>query len=578
MRGTTLLKCSNALISAHKLGRHYVNQYALPNLLSRGILVTHQNQRQRSACFTCGNIHRIGNRNNTANLYNSSKIHTSCSRQNSDNGPVRVRFAPSPTGMLHIGGLRTAVYNFLLARKKGGEFILRIEDTDRSRFVPGAVEMLTESLKWAGIHPDEGPGIGGNYGPYVQSERLDIYQENIKTLLENGSAYRCFCTPKRLELLRKEHTRRKEIPKYDNRCRHISDATIQEKLDAKTPHVIRFKLAECVDSWHDVVLGPRSVELWKHEGDPVLMKSDGFPTYHLANVIDDHAMSITHVLRGEEWYISTPKHLQLYKAFGWDPPEYAHLPLLLNSDGSKLSKRNADVDVESYKKKDIFPMALINFITSMGGGFTEQHEGMWSLDELIQRFDITKLNSHSCKVDFERLQIFNRFELHRHLESPSERMNLVASVRSKLATKYPNEIARTLSAEEIIRIVKWAKDRIHTLDDLIGQSYSYIWARPLLTLKDIINETECDEKTVMTVLKNTLSTIRESQFDAETLNSLLRQQGKMLKEDVKFKDFMKILRTSLTGSKEGPPVAEVMLILEKKETCLRLDYKRLQSA
>ncbi|BFZ21169.1 hypothetical protein BsWGS_24208 [Bradybaena similaris] len=220
---------------------------------------------------------------------------------------VRVRFAPSPTGFLHLGGLRTALYNFLFARStQNGRFILRIEDTDQTRAVPGAVEKLQQALNWAGLVPDEGPGVGGKYGPYVQSQRLDIYQKNIKTLLENGWAYPCFCSARRLELTRKEAARKGEPSKYDGRCRSLSKAQMDEYQSQGMPFVVRLKLEPTLDPWDDMVKGVMSHNVHDSEGDPVLMKSDGYPTYHFANVVDDHLMKVSHVLRGSEWISSTP--------------------------------------------------------------------------------------------------------------------------------------------------------------------------------------------------------------------------------------------------------------------------------
>ena len=279
---------------------------------------------------------------------------------------VRVRFAPSPTGFLHVGGLRTALFNYLFARNSGGKFILRIEDTDRARYVEGAVDNLITTLRWAGLDYDEGPVVGGDFGPYVQSERLAIYKKHVDVLLEKRVAYRCFCTPERLDAMRKEQEKKKLQPKYDRTCLSLSENEIEANLSAGKPYVVRLKVPDNVTiKFSDIIRG--DVEFASERvDDQVLLKSDGYPTYHLANVVDDHLMNISHVIRGEEWLSSTPKHVLLYEAFGWELPKFAHLPLLLNPDRSKLSKRQGDVAVEDYRDKGYLKEALVNFVALLG--------------------------------------------------------------------------------------------------------------------------------------------------------------------------------------------------------------------
>ncbi|UYV65119.1 EARS2 [Cordylochernes scorpioides] len=243
---------------------------------------------------------------------------------------IRVRFAPSPTGDIHFGGFRTALFNYIYAKQNNGSFILRIEDTDKNRLVPGAQAKLEALLHWTGIEPDESPTHGGNYGPYVQSERLTIYKKYVDQLVEKGAAYPCFCSDVRLKLMKKESARLHQHGRYDNRCRHLTPQEIKDKMVAGTPHCIRFKLIEGPVNFHDIVLGHLSIDTSLTEGDPVILKSDGYPTYHLACVVDDHLMEVSHVLRGIEWHTSTPKHLMLYQALGWNPPLFAHLPLIVD--------------------------------------------------------------------------------------------------------------------------------------------------------------------------------------------------------------------------------------------------------
>ena len=265
---------------------------------------------------------------------------------------IRVRLAPSPTGYLHVGGLRTALYNYLFAKKNNGTFILRIEDTDRNRYVEGAVEKLIKALKWAGLHYDEGPEVGGEFGPYFQSQRLDIYKKYADELIAKGKAYYCFCSPERLKSLREEQEKQK-LPqaKYDKHCLHLSKLEVEKNLSASIPNVVRLNIEQNqLIKFDDLIRGHVEFES-NNVDDQILIKGDGYPTYHLANVVDDHLMKITHVIRGEEWLSSTPKHVLLYDSFGWDRPKFAHLPLLLNPDRSKLSKRQGDVAVEDYREK-----------------------------------------------------------------------------------------------------------------------------------------------------------------------------------------------------------------------------------
>jgi len=281
--------------------------------------------------------------------------------------PIRVRFAPSPTGYLHIGGLCTALYDFLFARHHGGTFILRIEDTDRSRYVEGAVENLIHSLRSLDLEIDEGPGIGGDFGPYVQSQRLELYRAEAQRLLDSGDAYHCFCTPETLTQMREEQQKKGEFVKYDRRCLALSKAEVQEKLQRGEAHVIRLKMPDNhVFRFHDLIRGEVEMDATQSD-DQVLMKSDGFPTYHLAAVVDDHHMKISHVIRGEEWLSSTPKHIWLNQCMGWEAPLWVHLPLILNTDRSKLSKRMNDVSVESYLQKGYLKEALLNFVALWAG-------------------------------------------------------------------------------------------------------------------------------------------------------------------------------------------------------------------
>ena len=326
---------------------------------------------------------------------------------------IRVRFAPSPTGELHVGGLRTALFNYLFARHTGGTFLLRIEDTDRARHVPGSEERIVELLQWAGMAPAEGPHIGGPHAPYRQSERLDHYRKSAEALLEAGHAYRCYCSPETLEAMRAEQTARGDaVIQYDGRCRGLSDAERARREAGGDKPVIRMHVP--ADGGpivvNDLVRGDVAFDSAQLD-DQVLIKSDGFPTYHLAVVTDDHAMGITHVLRAEEWLPSTPKHLLLYRWLGWEPPQYAHLPLLLNADRSKMSKRKGDVAVEAYREQGYLPEALVNFIALLGWSSGDDRE-IFSPQELIDAFSIERIGKTGAVFDRDKLDWMNQQYIH----------------------------------------------------------------------------------------------------------------------------------------------------------------------
>ncbi|MBN2780848.1 MAG: glutamate--tRNA ligase [Candidatus Marinimicrobia bacterium] len=318
---------------------------------------------------------------------------------------VVTRFAPSPTGFVHVGSHRTALYNYIFARQQGGRFILRIEDTDQNRYVEGAVENLLSSLSRLGVSYDAGPGKEDAFGPYFQSERLSLYRREVEKLLASGHAYRCFCSAERLEAVRNEQLEQQVPTGYDGACRGLT----REESDRRArdeAFVIRLKVPrEGMCAFHDIVRGDVEIA-WSQIDDQVLMKSDGFPTYHLANVVDDHYMEVTHIIRGEEWLPSVPKHLYLYESFGWKAPHMAHLPLLLNPDRSKLSKRQGDVAVEDYLKKGYLPDALNNFLALMGWNPGGKNE-IYTLDELIAAFDINKITKSGAVFDVQKLNWMN---------------------------------------------------------------------------------------------------------------------------------------------------------------------------
>lgn len=324
---------------------------------------------------------------------------------------IRVRFAPSPTGFLHVGGLRTAFYNWAFARSTGGKFLLRIEDTDQTRLVEGAVENLIASLRWAGIEADEGPHVGGGHGPYVQSERLAIYREHVDKLLELGQAYPCFATAEELQDMREKQMAAGENPRYDGRYRSLDSAEAKRRIEAGESHVVRLKVPQGEDVvFEDIVRGTVSINTDTVD-DQVLMKSDGFPTYHLAAVVDDHLMEITHVIRGEEWLTSTPKHILLNRAFGWEPPRYAHLPLIVNESKKKLSKRDGDVSVESYRDNGFSAIGLVNFLALLGWSAGDDKEFYENLDSLAEAFTLERISKAPSVFDVAKLRHINFLHL-----------------------------------------------------------------------------------------------------------------------------------------------------------------------
>lgn len=465
---------------------------------------------------------------------------------------VRVRFAPSPTGYLHVGGLRTALYNYLFAKKHGGTFILRIEDTDRTRLVQGALENLVATLTWAGLPFDEGPGVGGPHGPYIQSERTELYQRLGKELLENGHAYKCFCTAERLDDMRNYQQRMGQPPRYDKFCEHLSAAEVKEKENAGLPYVVRMKVPERTIRFHDEIRGLIEIEP-SNIDDQVLLKSDGFPTYHLANVIDDHDMEITHVIRGEEWLPSTPKHILLYEYFGWTPPKFAHLPLLLNSDRSKLSKRQGDVAVEDYRAKGYEREALINFVAFLGWNPGSEKE-IFTVQELGQEFDLDRVGKSGAIFNVDKLNWFN--QQHLKVKPAGEILEQIRPVIT--------EHGISASDEFIAKVIELMRDRVNFLPEFITFAL-YFFQDP----KEYDMETISKKWTPETL--NWLSALNEklknlADFSHEQIENQLKLTAENL--GVKPGGMVQPLRIAISGVSAGPALYMMMEILGK-ETCLR---------
>lgn len=471
---------------------------------------------------------------------------------------IRLRFAPSPTGFLHIGNLRSALFGYLIAKNLGGKFILRIEDTDQKREVDGAVEKLLDILDWVGVKFDEGPHVGGPFAPYTQTERLEIYQKYIQELLDKGLAYHCFCSAERLETMRNEQTAQKLAPRYDRHCRDLSAAEVEKRIAAGEKYVIRQKMpltGEVIV--YDELRGEIKFQASDLE-DHVLIKSDGVPTYHFANIVDDHLMEITHVTRGDEWLPSYPKNILLYQAFGWTPPKYIHLPLILNKTGGKLSKRQGDVFVEDYRLKGYLPEAIINFCVLLGWHSKDDKE-IYSLEELLTAFDLKGMGSSPAVFDLEKLDFFNGYY-----------------IRQKTATELAN-LCRSyldnpmIDQADLEKVIGLAQDRMKKLSD-ITELTSFIFTDKLeydsnlLIWKSLSLE---DVKRNLKEIKDLLDKVEIKDWNKDYLESYLIDYIKS--HDKKVGDYLWPLRVALTGLKNSPGPFEVASALEKDKTLKRID-------
>lgn len=473
---------------------------------------------------------------------------------------IRVRFAPSPTGYLHVGGLRTALYNYLFAKRNGGKFILRIEDTDRNRFVEGAVENLINSLKWCGLEYDEGPDIGGNNGPYMQSLRLDIYNKYITELVDKGHAYYCFCTPERLEALREEQQRQK-LPqaKYDKHCLDLTKEEIESNFKNNIPYVIRLNVIRNMKiAFDDIVRGHVEFES-NNIDDQVLIKSDGYPTYHLANVVDDHLMEISHVIRGEEWLSSTPKHVLLYDSFGWQRPVFAHLPLLLNPDRSKLSKRQGDVAVEDYRSKGYLKEALINFVALLGWNAGDDRE-FYYLDEMVDSFSLERVNKAGAVFDLEKLNWLNA----EHLRKKSNEDILIMLKESIGQSVYKSGL---YSDEYLSNVITAMKERVSFVNEFLSKS-PYFFEAPK-EYEQSAKEKNWKPETPEQLIKfrdAILNIDKPSKEDYEqvlvkTAEELSIGKGKLIHP----------LRLALSGQSTGPGMFDLLFILGRDEVVNRIN-------
>ncbi len=471
---------------------------------------------------------------------------------------VRVRFAPSPTGYLHVGGLRTALYNYLFAKGKSGKFVLRIEDTDQSRKVEGAVENLISTLDWSGVHYDEGPGRDGEFGPYIQSQRLEIYRRHAEQLIQSGKAYYCFCTPERLEQVRKEQMARKQDPRYDRHCRTIPPAEAEKRKQAGERCVVRMMVPlEGELEFQDLIRGTVTIA-YKMLDDQVLIKSDGYPTYHLAVVVDDHLMGVTHVIRGEEWLPSTPKHILLYEYLGWDLPVFAHLPLLLNPDKSKLSKRQGDVAVEDYKAKGYLPEAIVNFVALLGWNPGDERE-IFSLEQLAKEFSLGRVGKSGAVFNVEKLD-WLQFQ-HMKLKPEPE---VLSMVRDYLGTSQFS--GQKLSDEYLAAVIRAMRERATFVRDFVDKC-PYFYTAPRTYDQDVLKKRwTSDANARLTKLAAEFEKLNQPTKD-DYEQALHRAADGM---GIKHSELIHPLRLAVSGMGVGPGLFDILSILGKEETVRRI--------
>ena len=481
----------------------------------------------------------------------------------------RVRYAPSPTGFPHVGNIHTALFNWLFARHTGGTFILRIEDTDQDRVVPGSLEAIYESLRWLGLTWDEGPEVGGPFGPYFQSERLPIYRTYAEQLIASGHAYRCFCTEERLARLRAAQEARKEPPRYDRFCRSLPAAEVAGRVRAGEPHVIRLAVPEAGEtSFHDLLRGEITFKNALID-DQVLIKSDGWPTYHMANVVDDHLMGVTHVLRGDEWISSTPKHVLLYRFLGWDLPVFGHFPILLTTSRAKLSKRRGAPDILELRDRGYLPEAVINFLALLGWAPDEKTE-ILSRDELIQRFSLERVGATPAVYNPEKLDWMNGYYI-RQLAPDDLAERLVPFYQR--AGLIPSDSVPAAMRSLVHRLVPLIQERIKTLAE--GPELTDFFFRDdlvydpaLLIAKGWSREQTLDALRQARERLAALARPPEA-FQAAALDPAMRALADEL--GVKTGPLFGVLRVAVTGRTVAPPLFQTMEVLGPVRTLERID-------
>ncbi|MGL4523982.1 MAG: glutamate--tRNA ligase [Spirochaetia bacterium] len=483
---------------------------------------------------------------------------------------VRVRYAPSPTGYQHIGGARTALFNYFFARAHGGAFILRVEDTDQTRYFDEALQDLYQTLDWLGIVCDEGPEQGGKYGPYIQSQRSDLYKKYTQELIDKGHAYHCYCSAARLERIRKIQEANGMAPGYDRHCRHLTDEE-RKKFAAECAHpVVRFKIPEDgAVTVHDELLGDVTRECKDINPDPILMKSDGLPTYHLANIVDDHLMQITHVLRAQEWLPSAPLHALLYQALGWDMPKLCHLPMVMGQDGQKLSKRHGATSVKDFRAKGYLPQAIVNYISLLGWSLDDSTE-FFSLQDLCKFFRLERLNKAPAVFDYKKLDWFNGHYLRKL--TPQELFDLMMPF--VLQAGYLQDSLSAKDVQIFKQAVPLIQERLHYLSD-VGDLLKFLFIKPKDYDVQVAIPKKTDLQTTLKILDMAIEIFEgmENQSDEE-LEQMCRQKAEAMQ--IKVGAFLQPVRVALTGSTVSPPLFGSLRLLGAQEGLARMTQLKTQ--
>ena len=479
---------------------------------------------------------------------------------------VRVRYAPSPTGDPHVGNIRSALFNWLYARHTGGTFIVRIEDTDQARMVPGSVDTILDALRWLGLDWDEGPGSDTPHGPYVQSERLDLYREHAERLLSEGKAYYCYCTPERLDAVRKERQKARQPTGYDRRCRTLEGAE-QARKENPNPPVVRFKMpTEGTITVNDFIRGEVTFDVSLLD-DFVLLKSDGYPTYHLANVVDDHLMEITHVMRAEEWLPSAPRHRLLYEAFGYEMPVLVHLPLILGPDRSKLSKRHGAASVLEFRDMGYLPDALVNFLALLGWSLDETSE-VFSKDELVEHFTPERIVASPAVFNIEKLDWFNGLYI-RGMDNDALADALVPwleDAERKMAR--PAFATRPVNRDYLASIVPLERERLKRLSEA-PEMLSFFFEERLAYDPALLVPKGLDADGARAALEAALT---EAEGVADWSVAALETAYRALAErlEVKTGQLFGAIRVAVTGRTAAPPLFDTLAVLGKERCVARL--------
>jgi len=475
---------------------------------------------------------------------------------------VRVRYAPSPTGFPHVGNIRTALFNWIFARHSGGTFTVRIEDTDVARTVPEALEAILDGLRWLGLGWDEGPEKGGEYGPYFQSQRLPLYKQASERLISQGDAYYCFCSPGRLEAMRTDQALRKVPPGYDRHCRSLTPEQVKEQQAKGIIPVVRFKTPlKGQTDFDDIIRGHVRFENSTID-DFVLLKSDSYPTYHLASIVDDHAMHTSHVIRGEEWLSSTPRHILLYRAMGYKPPLFAHLPMILGPDRAKLSKRHGATSITEYREQGFLPEAIFNFLALLGWSLDDKTE-IISRDDLVKNFSLERISQTAAIFNQEKLTWMNGIYI-RQLNAEE----FVRRALPFLENGLPASIKRPLDHEYVCRVMPLVQERVRRLTEVAELSL-FFFEEGLEYEPAMLIEKKMDAAGTSHTLQVSLERIGSiSSFDTGTLEGVMRPLAGEL--GLKTGQLFGTLRVATTGRAVAPPLFETMTVLGKERTLERI--------